>query len=229
VRLRGVGPTSISRKSRDTRSGQAAHLRRGSADRHQRADASRPEKVRPARWTGGGPAGQTGDCPRPARCGRWPASPHWGGPMQTKLATQTVMREGGVIASDMVRHPLAPLPESHRVGLLELARELAGVALGGGSPGSAFGLHQRRLAPRRYRPRTTDVSRSAPKAPRARSQGREKLCKGGRVDVAQRLRRRNRRVKSSWALSPANFTSSIFLGRSLSSTITKPSKSAKNV
>jgi hypothetical protein len=45
--------------------------------------------------------------------------------------------------------------------------------------------------------------------------------------LAQRLRRRNRRVKSSSALSPANFTSSFSSGTSLSSTITKPSKSAK--
>jgi 2-keto-3-deoxy-L-arabinonate dehydratase len=44
-------------------------------------------------------------------------------------ATKTVMREGGVIASDMVRHPLAPLPESQRAGLLELARELNPLAL----------------------------------------------------------------------------------------------------
>src|SRR5436190_4029273 len=38
-------------------------------------------------------------------------------------ATKTVMREGGVTASDTVRHPLAPLPEAQRAGLLELARE----------------------------------------------------------------------------------------------------------
>jgi 2-keto-3-deoxy-L-arabinonate dehydratase len=44
-------------------------------------------------------------------------------------ATKTVMREGGVIASDMVRHPLAPLPEAQRAGLLELARELNPLAL----------------------------------------------------------------------------------------------------
>jgi 2-keto-3-deoxy-L-arabinonate dehydratase len=44
-------------------------------------------------------------------------------------ATKTVMREGGVIASDMVRHPLAPLPEAQQAGLLELARELNPLAL----------------------------------------------------------------------------------------------------
>ena len=44
-------------------------------------------------------------------------------------ATKTVMREGGVIASDMVRHPLAPLPEAQRAGLLELAREVNPLAL----------------------------------------------------------------------------------------------------
>ena len=44
-------------------------------------------------------------------------------------ATKTVMREGGVIASDMVRHPLAPLPEAQRAGLLELARVLDPLAL----------------------------------------------------------------------------------------------------
>jgi 2-keto-3-deoxy-L-arabinonate dehydratase len=44
-------------------------------------------------------------------------------------ATKTVMREGGVIASDTVRHPLAPLPEAQRTGLLELAREVNPLAL----------------------------------------------------------------------------------------------------
>ena len=39
------------------------------------------------------------------------------------------VREGGVIASDAVRHPFAPLPEAARTGLLELARELDPVAL----------------------------------------------------------------------------------------------------
>ena len=63
--------------------------------------------------------------------GAGPASPHWGGPVQTKLATQTVMREGGVIASDMVRHPLAPLPNHNGLGCLNSpASSTAGVALG---------------------------------------------------------------------------------------------------
>ena len=44
-------------------------------------------------------------------------------------ATKTVMREGGVIASDLVRHPSAALPEAQRAGLLELARELNPLAL----------------------------------------------------------------------------------------------------
>ena len=37
-------------------------------------------------------------------------------------ATKTVMAEGGVIASDAVRHPLEPLHPATRAGLLELAR-----------------------------------------------------------------------------------------------------------
>lgn len=39
-------------------------------------------------------------------------------------AAKTVMREGGVIKSDAVRHPLEPLHPQTRDGLLELAREL---------------------------------------------------------------------------------------------------------
>ena len=44
-------------------------------------------------------------------------------------ATKTIMQEGGVIASDTVRHPLTVLPPVTREGLLELARELDPVAL----------------------------------------------------------------------------------------------------
>ena len=44
-------------------------------------------------------------------------------------ATKTVMAEGGVIASDAVRHPLERLHPATRAGLLELARELQPVAL----------------------------------------------------------------------------------------------------
>jgi len=40
-----------------------------------------------------------------------------------------VMREGGVIASDAVRHPLAPLSEAQRTALLEVARNLNPLAL----------------------------------------------------------------------------------------------------
>jgi 4-hydroxy-tetrahydrodipicolinate synthase len=39
------------------------------------------------------------------------------------------MQEGGVIASDAVRHPLEALHPSTRAGLLELAREAAPLAL----------------------------------------------------------------------------------------------------
>jgi 4-hydroxy-tetrahydrodipicolinate synthase len=45
-------------------------------------------------------------------------------------ACKVIMKEGGVIASDAVRHPFAPLPEATRRGLLELARPLAPLALG---------------------------------------------------------------------------------------------------
>lgn len=37
--------------------------------------------------------------------------------------------EGGVIASDAVRHPLEPLPPATRAGLLEVAAEVAPLAL----------------------------------------------------------------------------------------------------
>jgi 2-keto-3-deoxy-L-arabinonate dehydratase len=44
-------------------------------------------------------------------------------------ATKTVMMEGGVIASDTVRHPLEPLHPATRAGLLDLAREAGVLAL----------------------------------------------------------------------------------------------------
>jgi len=44
-------------------------------------------------------------------------------------ATKAVMMEGGVIASDAVRHPLEALHPATRAGLLELARPLSPLAL----------------------------------------------------------------------------------------------------
>ncbi len=44
-------------------------------------------------------------------------------------ATKTVMMEGGVIASDAVRHPLEALHPATRAGLLELARDVQPLAL----------------------------------------------------------------------------------------------------
>jgi dihydrodipicolinate synthase/N-acetylneuraminate lyase len=44
-------------------------------------------------------------------------------------ATKTVMAEGGVIASDAVRHPLEALHPATKAGLLELAREVDPLAL----------------------------------------------------------------------------------------------------
>ncbi len=44
-------------------------------------------------------------------------------------ATKAVMMEGGVIASDAVRHPLEPLHPATRAGLLELARDVQPLAL----------------------------------------------------------------------------------------------------
>jgi 2-keto-3-deoxy-L-arabinonate dehydratase len=44
-------------------------------------------------------------------------------------AAKAVMKEGGVIRSDAVRHPLEPLHPATRGGLLELARELKPLAL----------------------------------------------------------------------------------------------------
>ena len=43
--------------------------------------------------------------------------------------TKTVMMEGGVIASDAVRHPLEALHPATRAGLLELARDVQPLAL----------------------------------------------------------------------------------------------------
>jgi dihydrodipicolinate synthase/N-acetylneuraminate lyase len=47
-------------------------------------------------------------------------------------ATKAVMKEGGVIASDAVRHPLEALHPATRAGLLELAREVKPLALSWG-------------------------------------------------------------------------------------------------
>ena len=47
-------------------------------------------------------------------------------------ACKTVMMEGGVIKSDAVRHPLAPLHPATRAGLLELVRAQAPLALSWG-------------------------------------------------------------------------------------------------
>ena len=44
-------------------------------------------------------------------------------------ATKTVMMEGGVIASDHVRHPLKPMSDRTRARLLQLARDLDVLAL----------------------------------------------------------------------------------------------------
>ncbi len=44
-------------------------------------------------------------------------------------AAKAVMLAGGVIKSDLVRHPLAPLHPATREGLLELAREVSPLAL----------------------------------------------------------------------------------------------------
>jgi dihydrodipicolinate synthase/N-acetylneuraminate lyase len=44
-------------------------------------------------------------------------------------AAKTVMKEGGVIASDAVRHPLEPLHPATRAGLLELAADVQPLAL----------------------------------------------------------------------------------------------------
>ena len=45
------------------------------------------------------------------------------------LACKALMREGGVIASDAVRHPLEALHPATRAELLELAQELDPLAL----------------------------------------------------------------------------------------------------
>jgi len=45
------------------------------------------------------------------------------------LACKALMREGGVIACDAPRHPLAPLHPAARAGLIELARELDALVL----------------------------------------------------------------------------------------------------
>ncbi|WP_417668482.1 dihydrodipicolinate synthase family protein [Roseibium sp.] len=47
-------------------------------------------------------------------------------------AAKVVFKEGGVIGSDYVRHPLKPMSERTRIRLLQLARELDVMALGWG-------------------------------------------------------------------------------------------------
>jgi 4-hydroxy-tetrahydrodipicolinate synthase len=44
-------------------------------------------------------------------------------------ATKAVMQQGGVIGSDAVRHPLAPLHPATKAGLLALARQASPLAL----------------------------------------------------------------------------------------------------
>jgi 4-hydroxy-tetrahydrodipicolinate synthase len=44
-------------------------------------------------------------------------------------ATKVVFKEGGIIASDHVRHPQTPLGAATKEGLLELARDLDILAL----------------------------------------------------------------------------------------------------
>ena len=44
-------------------------------------------------------------------------------------ACKVLMREGGVIKSDSVRHPLQPLHPATRAGLIEIARSLDPVVL----------------------------------------------------------------------------------------------------
>ena len=44
-------------------------------------------------------------------------------------ATKVIMQHGGVIASEAVRHPLTPLPQATRAGLLELAAAVNPLAL----------------------------------------------------------------------------------------------------
>jgi len=44
-------------------------------------------------------------------------------------ACKVLMREGGVIKSDTLRHPLQPLPPATRAGLIEIARSLDPVVL----------------------------------------------------------------------------------------------------
>jgi len=52
-------------------------------------------------------------------------------------ATKTVMKAGGVIASDAVRHPLAPLHPATKGGLLALARAASPLALRWGRQGGS--------------------------------------------------------------------------------------------
>ena len=44
-------------------------------------------------------------------------------------ASKVIMKQGGVIKSDAVRHPLEPLPELARKKLLKLAKDLDLIAL----------------------------------------------------------------------------------------------------
>ncbi|HWE61364.1 MAG TPA: dihydrodipicolinate synthase family protein, partial [Chloroflexota bacterium] len=45
------------------------------------------------------------------------------------LATKVLMKEGGIIASEVTRHPWPPLPAHTRAGLIELAQRLQPLVL----------------------------------------------------------------------------------------------------
>jgi 2-keto-3-deoxy-L-arabinonate dehydratase len=55
---------------------------------------------------------------------RWLPLINWENRQCGLAAAKTLMKEGGVIASDMVRHPLQPLHPAARAGLIEIARSL---------------------------------------------------------------------------------------------------------
>ena len=61
---------------------------------------------------------------RPVLAGRWLPLINYENRQCGLQACKVLMKEGGVIASDAVRHPLQPLHPATRAGLIEIARQL---------------------------------------------------------------------------------------------------------
>ncbi len=64
-----------------------------------------------------------------AAYGKWLPLINWENRQCGIAAAKVLMKEGGVIKSDALRHPLPPLPQAAKAGLIEIARGLDCMAL----------------------------------------------------------------------------------------------------